>query len=80
VGFAVIYFVLSPVETNYLLLESGEPGLSETFLPKAVGILAGIYVLVRGLDNMSRDLPVSWSAWWNQLFILPFDSWQHWWK
>jgi hypothetical protein len=67
-GVAVIYFVLTPVETNYLLQVAGEPGLHETFLPKTVGILAGVYVIVRGLDNMSRELPASWALWWNRLF------------
>jgi hypothetical protein len=68
VGVAVIYFTLWPVETNYLLLVQGEPGLGETFLVKSVGVLAGIYVLVRGLDNMSRALPSSWEPWWKRLF------------
>jgi hypothetical protein len=68
VGLAVIYIVLYPVETNYLLLAAGEPGLSEVWLSKATGILAGVYVLVRGLDNMSRALPRRWAPWWNRLF------------
>ncbi len=68
VGIAVIYIVLYPVETNYLLLEAGEPGASEVWLSKATGILAGIYVLVRGLDNMSRELPPRWVPSWKRLF------------
>jgi hypothetical protein len=68
VGIVVIYFTLYPVETNYLLLVAGEPGLAQTFLPRLVGILAGIYIIVRGLDNMSRALPSHWAPWWTRLF------------
>jgi hypothetical protein len=68
VGLAVIYIVLYPVETNDLLLVAGEPGLKEVWLSKAIGLLAGVYVMVRGLDNMSRDLPPPWMPWWDRLF------------
>jgi hypothetical protein len=70
-GLIVIYVVLFPTETNYLLLAKGEPGWRETWLPKSAGVLAGIYVLVRGLDNMSRELPSSWVPWWKRLFKSP---------
>jgi hypothetical protein len=72
VGVAVIYFVLYPVETNYLLLVNGEPGLKELWPSKTIGVFAGVYVLVRGLDNMSRALPLSWIPMWKQLF--PFEG------
>jgi hypothetical protein len=68
VGIAVICIVLYPVETNYLLLEAGEPSGTEVWISKATGVLAGIYVLVRGLDNMSRDLPPRWVPWWRRFF------------
>jgi len=34
----------------------------------AVGILAGIYILVRGMDNMDKDLPPNWRRTWDRLF------------
>jgi hypothetical protein len=67
VGIAVIYIVLYPVETNYLLIAEASTG-SDVLLSKAVGILAGVYILVRGLDNMSRELPTRWVPWWGRLF------------
>jgi hypothetical protein len=68
VGISVIFIVLYPVETNYLLLAAGEPSGSQVWISKATGILAGVYVLVRGLDNMSRELPPRWVPIWRYLF------------
>jgi hypothetical protein len=67
VGIAVIYIVLYPVATNYLLISEASTG-GDVLLSKATGILAGVYVLVRGLDNMNRDLPIRWMPWWRHLF------------
>jgi hypothetical protein len=54
VAFGVIYITFVP-QTNYLLI-SGPP-VSQFLLTKGAGILGGIYIFVRGLDNMDKDLP-----------------------
>jgi hypothetical protein len=69
VGVAVIYIVLYPVETNHLLLVAGEPSGSQVWLSKATGVVAGVYVLAHGLDNISRALPQRWIPSWNRLFL-----------
>jgi hypothetical protein len=33
-----------------------------------VGILGGIYILIRGMDNMDKGLPASWRPPWDWLF------------
>ena len=43
-------------------------------LQKYLGILAGIYIFVRGMDNMSKELPRWMRKWWHLLFFSPnFD-------
>ena len=37
-------------------------------LNKIVGILGGAYILIRGLDNMDKGLPISWRALWDKWF------------
>ena len=37
-------------------------------LSRSVSLVLGIYLLVRGMDNVDRDLPPSWRPWWNRLF------------
>jgi hypothetical protein len=37
-------------------------------LNKIVGILGGIYIFVRGMDNIDRGLPNSWRDWWDRWF------------
>ena len=33
-----------------------------------IGVLAGIYIIVRDLDNVDRDLPPSWRRYWDCIF------------
>jgi hypothetical protein len=35
---------------------------------KAVGIIGGIYIIVRGLDNIEKDLPLSMKSQWYRIF------------
>ncbi len=37
-------------------------------LNKIVGILGGIYIFIRGLDNVDKGLPHSWRGRWNKWF------------
>lgn len=36
---------------------------NQDLLPKILGILGGVYIIVRGLDNMGRDLPARCPKW-----------------
>jgi hypothetical protein len=40
-------------------------------LNKLVGILGGVYILVRGFDNLDKGLPSSWRGRWDSLFPKP---------
>lgn len=65
VALAMIYLWYSP-PVNFLLAdEMSAWGLA---LSRSVSLVLGIYLLVRGMDNVDRDLPPSWRLWWNQLF------------
>jgi len=35
---------------------------------KSVGILGGVYVIVRGLDNVENGMPLTWRGIWKQAF------------
>jgi hypothetical protein len=37
-------------------------------LPKLLGIMGGIYIMIRGLDNMEKGLPERWRPRWDALF------------
>ncbi len=47
-------------QTTYLL--SGEASSSGLFLSRGIAVVGGIYLLVRGMDNMERDLPRRWRS------------------
>jgi uncharacterized membrane protein len=68
VSLAVIFLTVFP-QTSYLALE-GDQGQSWLgwLLYKSVGALTGIYVLVRGLDNMGHDLPKVLLPVWERIF------------
>ena len=53
-------------QTTYLL--TGEASPSGLILSRGIAIVGGIYLLVRGLDNMERDLPRRWRPFWDMLF------------
>ncbi len=66
VALAVIFLTFYP-QTTYLVLE-GKPSLLGWLLSKGVGTSAGIYVMVRGLDNIDKGLPPKWRGKWNRIF------------
>lgn len=37
-------------------------------LTKGIGFLAGVYIIVRGMDNMDRGLPEKWRPLWDRWF------------
>jgi len=41
---------------------------SDNLFPKGLGVLGGVYISIRGLDNMSKRLPQSWQGLWAKLF------------
>src|SRR5579871_2210858 len=52
-------------QTTYLLTE--EASASGLILSRGIAIVGGIYLLVRGIDNMERDLPRRWRSHWESL-------------
>jgi hypothetical protein len=53
-------------EPGKLLLENGS--FFGSFLSNVLSYVASIYLMVRGLDNMSSDLPKRWRANWKRIF------------
>jgi hypothetical protein len=65
IGIVVIFLTIFP-QTSYLLLI--EEPLFGWLLLKSAGVSAGIYVLVRGLDNVEQGLTKSWRTRWDRVF------------
>lgn len=65
VAVIVIYVTFVPAAT---VLAADDTSFSGQLMSNAVGILAGIYILVRGMDNMDKDLPPNCRRIWNRLF------------
>lgn len=65
VALGVIYMTFYP-QTDNLLLNA--PPISHSLFTKGAGILGGIYILVRGMDNMDQDLPPKWRLIWDKAF------------
>jgi hypothetical protein len=57
VAVVVIYLTFVPPYTAMVLADMSP---SRLLISKGVGILGGIYILVRGLDNLDEDLPTKW--------------------
>ena len=61
----MLIFTFVPT-THYLAFDR------QTFLElsatKLIGVMAGIYIIVRGLDNVDRGLPLSWRPHWDRAF------------
>ena len=53
-------------QTGYLLTE--DSSASGLILSRGIAIVGGIYLLVRGMDNMERGLPASWRPFWQTFF------------
>jgi len=65
VALAIISLTFYP-PTYYLAYDM--PSFFEMLLSKSVGVLGGIYVMVRGLDNMDMALPTRWHGLWDRIF------------
>jgi hypothetical protein len=65
VSSAVIFLTFYP-QSSYLLLQ--EFSWQGWFFSKGVGALAGIYVMVRGLDNVEKGLPPKLQDQWKRVF------------
>ena len=65
VAFVIIYLTFHPLRIN---LADLEPPLSNWLLSKSVGFLAGIYVMIRALDNIEKGLPPYLRANWHRVF------------
>jgi hypothetical protein len=64
----VIYFVFFPIENSYLMIAEADISPIERLLSMSAGMLAGVYILVRGLDNIDQDLPAGWRFVWDRVF------------
>jgi hypothetical protein len=63
----VVIFVSWVPQKSYLLAHQGT-GFLNSEIGTIIGIVGGIYILVRGLDNIGSDLPVRWQVLWDQIF------------
>lgn len=68
VGAGVVYVLLFPTEMSFLLLAEPHHSALTDFASLPIGILGGIYVMVRGLDNMDRGLPTRVRPFWDLAF------------
>jgi hypothetical protein len=66
VAVVVITFTFVP-QTDYLLL-NGPSSILGHLLSEAAGLSAGVYIFVRGMDNIAQDLPVGWRLMWHRVF------------
>ena len=67
VALAVIFLTFYPQGYTVLTTEAVPP-LWGRLLSKSVGTSAGIYVMVRGLDNIHKGLPSKWRGKWEHVF------------
>jgi hypothetical protein len=65
VGFLGLMFTFYP-QTSYFLADDASP--SGLFLSRGIAVVGGIYLLVRGMENMERDLPGKLRPLWNTFF------------
>ena len=65
VAFIIIYLTFHPLRIN---LADLEPPLWDWLLSKSVGFLAGVYVMIRALDNIEKGLPPHLRASWHRVF------------
>jgi hypothetical protein len=63
-------FVYGMIEIFVALIATGVAILTPSDVPlnKIVTILGGIYIFVRGLDNVDKGLPDTWRPWWTRCF------------
>jgi hypothetical protein len=66
VAFVIIFLMFHPPIINLADLEP--PYWKYWLLSKSVGLLAGVYVMVRALDNIEKGLPPHLRAIWSRVF------------
>jgi hypothetical protein len=59
------FYGLTEISVSVLaiIVSIGTP--NTILLNKVVAILGGIYILIRGMDNIDKGLPVSWRPMWD---------------
>jgi hypothetical protein len=62
----VMYVTWVP-QRSFQLLNQGT-SLLGNYIITGIGVLTGVYILVRGLDNIDTDLPVGWRFPWDRVF------------
>ncbi|MGD0027098.1 MAG: hypothetical protein ABSC37_21165 [Xanthobacteraceae bacterium] len=68
VALAVIVVTFYPhAQASPLLVEG--PSWWGGPLSHIIGVTAGIYVMVRGLDNIDKGLPPKWRGKWDRIFF-----------
>jgi hypothetical protein len=65
VAVVVIHLTFLPAA---IVLGTGAVSFASLLMSKAVGIIGGIYILVRGMDNIDKDLPPKWRRVWDCVF------------
>jgi hypothetical protein len=69
IAMIVEFLVLQPQNVDSRLLAAQQSTLFGIALSRAAGVAAGIYIMVRGLDNMSKKPPTSGRRFWDWLFL-----------
>jgi hypothetical protein len=71
VGVLIVVLTYIPHQEPILLAEDPSPPSWAPWAWFAVTWLAGLYVFVRGMDNIGQDLPLAWRPRWVHLFSPP---------
>jgi hypothetical protein len=70
VGVVILIATFYPAESGLLLAEQPYWGWG-WLVSRSVGVLSGIYVIVRGLDNFDKGMPPHWArarCMWTRIF------------
>jgi hypothetical protein len=70
-GIAVVLLFYVPHEHPILTAEDPDPAVWAVWAWDVVGWLAGLYIFVRGMDNIGQDLPTRWRPVWHRIFSVP---------
>jgi hypothetical protein len=65
VGLVVQFFAFVPLRPSMSLNPQTTVDLG---VLTGIGVLGGIYIIVRGLDNIDNDLPPTWRPHWDRFF------------
>ena len=71
VGLLVLFLVSFPQGPTVAIVN--QPPRLLAPLTKWAALAAGIYIIVRGLDNIRSDLPNRWRARWDSVFGSPHE-------